>query len=254
LWVIAISGLPACDKAASEKLGPRKDLILTPTEEQKADSDNRFALELFRTATTDLQANENAVLSPLRAGMALAMTNNGAAGEPRKAIESTLKFDGLDTETINAYYQKLMTDLPALDPRTTLEIANSIWYRQGFHVLPDFLNANHTFYKADVSALDFADSGAPDVINNWVSEKTKKKIPTIIDGSIPDDMVMYLINAVYFNGAWEQRFDKADTKKGVFQLPDGSTLQTDFMHLKHTFKVAATNDLEAIELPYGNKK
>ncbi|MFC7522511.1 serpin family protein [Parapedobacter sp. GCM10030251] len=254
LWVIAISGFASCDKAASEKLGPGKDLILTAAEQQKADNDNRFAFEIFRTATTDLKANENALLSPLSVGMALAMTNNGAAGETRKAIESTLKFDGLDTETINAYYQKLMTDLPALDPRTTLEIANSIWYRQGFHVLPDFLNANHTFYKADVSALDFADSGAPDVINNWVSEKTKKKIPTIIDGSIPDDMVMYLINAVYFNGAWEQRFDKADTKKGVFQLPDGSTLQTDFMHLKHTFKVAATNDLEAIELPYGNKK
>jgi len=254
LSAIAMLGFASCDKAAPEKLGPGKDLVLTAAEQQKAGNDNRFAFELFRTATTNLKANENALLSPLSVGVALAMTNNGAVGETRRAIEQTLKFDGFDTETINAYYQKLLTDLPALDPRTTLDIANSIWYRQGFHVLPDFLNINGTFYNANVSALDFADPAARDVINNWVSNKTRKKIPTIIDNGIPADMVMYLINAVYFKGTWEQRFKKADTKRGVFSLPDGSTLQTDFMQLRHKFNLAATDEAEAIELPYGNRK
>lgn len=254
LSAIAMLGFASCDKAAPEKLGPGKDLVLTAAEQQKAGNDNRFAFELFRTATTNLKANENALLSPLSVGVALAMTNNGAVGETRQAIEQTLKFDGFDTETINAYYQKLLTDLPALDPRTTLDIANSIWYRQGFHVLPDFLNINGTFYNANVSALDFADPAARDVINNWVSNKTRKKIPTIIDNGIPADMVMYLINAVYFKGTWEQRFKKADTKRGVFSLPDGSTLQTDFMQVRHKFNLAATDEAEAIELPYGNRK
>src|SRR5690606_33096610 len=140
------------------------------------------------------------------------------------------------------------------DPRTTLDIANSIWYRQGFDVLPDFLEVNREFYKAEVAALDFADSGAPNVINNWVSKATRKKIPTIIDGDIPGDMMMYLINAVYFKGVWEQRFDKKQTERGTFTRANGATLQTDFMHVKHTFNVAATDAVEAIELPYGDKK
>ncbi|WP_262247314.1 serpin family protein [Parapedobacter soli] len=250
----AAMSLAACEKANPEKLGPGKDLILTAVEQEKAESDNRFAFELFRVATDNLGPNENAMLSPLSVGMALAMTNNGAAGETRNAIEKTLKFDGFDTDDINAYYQKLAADLPQLDPRTTLDIANSIWYRKGFDVLPDFLDVNQEFYKAEVNALDFADPGAPGVINDWVSNKTKKKIPTIIEGGIPGDMVMYLINAVYFKGAWEQRFDKKQTEKGTFTRADGTTLQTDFMHVKHTFNVAATEAVEAIELPYGDKK
>src|SRR5690606_4758086 len=133
-------------------------------------------------------------------------------------------------------------------------IANSIWYRQGFDVLPGFLDVNKEFYKAEVNALDFAGPGAPNVINNCVSHKTKKKIPTIIDGGIPGDMMMYLINAVYFKGAWEQRFDKKQTEKGTFTRANGTTLQTDFMHVKRTFNVAATDVVEAIELPYGEKK
>lgn len=246
--------LAACEKANPEKLGQGKDLVLTAVEQEKAEIDNRFAFELFRAATASLGTNENAMLSPLSVGMALAMTNNGAAGETRKAIEKALKFDSFDTDDINAYYRKLAADLPQLDPRTTLDIANSIWYRQGFDVLPGFLDVNKEFYKAEVNALDFADPGAPNVINNWVSNKTKKKIPTIIDGGIPGDMMMYLINAVYFKGAWEQRFDKKQTEKGTFTRANGTTLQTDFMHVKRTFNVAATDVVEAIELPYGEKK
>lgn len=246
--------LAACEKAKPEKLGQGKDLILTAVEQEKAESDNRFAFELFLTATASLGTNENAMLSPLSVGMALAMTNTGAIGETRNAIEKALKFDGFDAAAINAYYQKLAADLPQLDPRTTLDIANSIWYRQGFDVLPDFLDVNREFYKAEVNALDFADPGAPGVINDWVSSKTKKKIPTIIEGGIPGDMMMYLINAVYFKGAWEQRFDKKQTEKGTFTRANGTTLQTDFMHVKHTFNVAATEAVEAIELPYGDKK
>lgn len=246
--------LAACEKANPEKLGQGKDLVLTAVEQEKAEIDNRFAFELFRAATASLGTNENAMLSPLSVGMALAMTNNGAAGETRKAIEKALKFDNFDTDDINAYYRKLAADLPQLDPRTTLDIANSIWYRQGFDVLPGFLDVNKEFYKAEVNALDFAGPGAPNVINNWVSNKTKKKIPTIIDGGIPGDMMMYLINAVYFKGAWEQRFDKKQTEKGTFTRANGTTLQTDFMHVKRTFNVAATDVVEAIELPYGEKK
>src|SRR3546814_865051 len=169
------ASLTACEKANPEKLGQGKDLILTAVEQEKAESDNRFAFELFRTATANLGTNENAMLSPLSVGMALAMTNNGANGETRNAIGKALKFDGFDAATINTYYQKLAADLPALDPKTTLDIANSIWYRQGFDVLPDFLDVNRTFYKADVSALDFADPDAPNVINDWVSNKRSEE-------------------------------------------------------------------------------
>jgi len=254
LLSLALFGSVSCDKTKPEKLAPSKDLILTAVEQQKANKDNQFAFLLFRTATAGLTAHENALLSPLSVGMALAMTNNGAAAETREAIEKTLMFDGFTTEDINNYYKKLLTDLAILDPKTTLDIANSIWYRQDFKVLPSFIEVNQAFYNAVVSPLNFTDPDAPKAINEWVSNNTRKKIPSIVDGPIPADMVMYLINAVYFKGEWEQRFDKSATKKGTFLRPGTDPLQTDFMHVHHTFNVAATSTTEAIELPYGQKK
>ena len=254
LTAVAAFGFTACEKTRHDKPDPGKDLLLTPTEQEKAVTDNRFAFELFRRATTHLGAQDNALLSPLGVSMALAMANNGAVGDTHEVIEQALMADGFDAEAIHAYHQKLTADLPLLDPRTTLDIANSIWYRQGFDVLPDFLEVNRTFYNAEVTALDFADAGAPDAINDWVSRKTNDKIPTIIDGDIPSSMMMYLINAVYFKGSWAQRFDKSATESGAFTRADGTTLQTDFMHMEHVFNVAATDEVEAIELPYGDQK
>lgn len=251
---VAALGFTACEKTNPDPRAPGKDLVLTEEEQEKVATDNRFAFELFRTATANLGPRDNALLSPLSVGMALTMTNNGAAGETRDAIAKVLMADGFDAVTINTYYQKLIVDLPQLDPRTKLDVANSIWYREGFEVLPDFLDVNRTFYRAEVAALDFADAGAAEIINDWVSRETNDKIPTIIDGNVPGNMMMYLINAVYFKGSWEQRFDKGATEDGEFTRADGTTLQTDFMQVEHTFNIAATETAEAVELPYGDKK
>src|SRR5690606_30671372 len=101
---------------------------------------------------------------------------------------------------------KIIKALPNIDPDTELNIANSIWYRQEFRVLPDFLTTNQKFYQAEIGALNFRSADAPAQINNWVDRSTKGKIPTIVE-EIPGDMMMYLINAIYFKGTWQDQFD-----------------------------------------------
>lgn len=242
----------SCAKTDNANLAG-KDLTLTAEEKQKVEQNNQFAFNLFKESAFKLQANENALLSPLSISTALAMTSNGARGETRAAIEKALNVDGFETASINAYYQKLVQDLPQLDPRTTLEIANSIWYRQDYTVLPDFLNLNSTFYHAQIAALDFNDPAAPGVINDWVNGRTQGKIPTIVE-EISGNTMMYLINAIYFKGSWEQKFEEANTATSPFHRLDDAPLQTDFMHVNHRFKVASDDQMEAIELPYGHKK
>lgn len=227
--------------------------MLSPVEQEKVVQDNRFAFELFRQSTEALPINENALLSPLSIGTALAMVNNGARGETREEINKTLKWEGFDVETINNYYKKLVHDLPLLDPKTTLHTANSIWHHQRLSVLPDFLSINKQFYMAEVAALDFTDPSAPADINEWVNAKTSGKIPTIVD-VIPANMMMYLINAIYFKGSWEQQFDPSETATGTFRKEANNSVQTDFMNITHKFKVSSDEYAEAIELPYGNRK
>lgn len=241
----------ACEDANPISNEEQQTLTLTSVEERKVNKDNAFSIDLFRTAVEGMNPNDNVLLSPISASIALAMLNNGAIGQTKDSINKALAFDGFTEEQINAYYKKIIQILPNLDPKTKLEIANSIWYHEGFDVLPSFLKANESFYQAKIGALDFAAPSAPDVINNWVSESTNGKIPTIVD-QISPDMVMYLINAIYFKGSWQEKFDASKTSKMPFVRNDGSVLNTDFMNIRKDFNIIDNDKLQGIELPYGD--
>ena len=241
----------ACEDISPTTNEEQQTLTLTPVEEKKVNQDNSFSIDLFRTAVEGMNPNDNVLMSPISASIALAMLNNGAVGQTKDSINKALAFDGFTEQQINAYYKKIIQILPNLDPETTLEIANSIWYHQGFNVLPTFLKANESFYQAKISALDFTTPNAPDIINNWVSESTNGKIPTIVD-QISPDMIMYLINAIYFKGSWQEKFEASKTSKMSFLKNDGSVLSTDFMNIQKSFNIVDNDKLQGIELPYGN--
>lgn len=230
-----------------------KDLILTEREQQKAESDNQFTFKLFKEALSGHEAGKNLMLSPLSVSMAIGMTSNGSKAETLEGIRTALEFKNFTEEEVNSYYGKLIGELPQLDPRATLKIANSIWYRSGFDVLPAFLQTNVNNYKATVEALDFASPTAKDKINGWVNTNTNGKIPTIIN-QVSGNAVMFLVNAVYFKSNWKHQFDKSKTAKRDFHLDGGTKVQADFMVSKSTMNTRVYQDAAVYELPYGNDK
>jgi serine protease inhibitor len=232
---------------------PGKDLVLTSIEQQQAVADNNFSLKLLKQVATTSITNKNLMLSPLSISMAIAMTSNGSNGTTLQGIHNTLGFNGFSEAQINNYYQHLLTDLPALDSKATVKIANSIWYRNNFEVAAPFLQTNTNYYKAAVEALDFNNPASLTKINNWVNSQTNGKIPTIIE-EIPANAVMYLINAVYFKSIWQYPFDKSKTAKSAFYTSPTSTVQADFMNANTTFKMGGKADASIYELPYGNGK
>ncbi len=235
--------------------GPKPDLKpkqieVTPETRQLIDSDNQFGFELMQKIVESQDETANTMISPVSVSLALAMTYNGAAGETRKAMEETLHLNELSTEQVNEAYQSLMESLLSVDEKVTMEIANSIWYRQEFHVEQDFIDVNKEYYDAGVSALDFDSPEAVDIINNWVAEKTHDKIPEIIETIDPLD-VMFLINALYFNGKWKYQFDEEKTTEEPFYLQDGSQIQTDMMVTETDLRYHRNDLFQAVELPYG---
>ena len=76
-----------------------------------------------------------------------------------------------------------------------LNIANSIWLKDAdtLHVEDDFLSENSKLFDAEIYQAPFDEHTLKD-INTWVSQKTEKIIPKILD-KIEDNSVMYLINA-----------------------------------------------------------
>jgi serpin B len=189
-------------------------------------------------------------VSPTSVALALAMTYNGAAGDTKTAMETALHKQGFTTDEINQSYKSLIESLVSIDPKVLLQIANSIWYRQGFNVLPQFLTVNQNFYDAEVSELDFSSPAALGAINGWVDEKTNHKIEKIIE-EIPGDVVMYLINAVYFKGIWKYAFDKKNTFDGPFFTTDDSQVTVPFMQQEAEVAYYQGENFSMVDLPYG---
>jgi serpin B len=139
-----------------------------------------------------------------------------------------------------------------IDPLTALAIANSIWYRTGFSVKQPFINIKKNYFDAEVKALDFSKSDAAGIINQWCADKTKNRIKDIIANPIPNDVMMYLINALYFKSKWESQFDKANTKQDDFTKSNNTTLRVNMMEQKADYPYYANEYLQCVELPYGN--
>jgi serpin B len=222
----------------------------TAMEKAALASSNHFGFNLFAEVCRE-EGRENVFLSPLSVSMALGMTLNGAAGRTETDMRHTLGFGDMAQEDINASYRGILDLLPAIDPKTVMEIANSIWYRQGVTVLPVFIETNRVFFDALVQELDFASPQAPDIINGWISGNTHGKIDRMID-EIDPSTVMFLINAVYFKGTWVFAFDPKGTRDDLFIPSDGPPIPCKMMSQKARVGYLETDTFQAVDLPYGN--
>jgi len=227
-----------------------KPRSLSKTEARQVQASNEFSFDIFKELSIG-QADSNVFISPLSIYYALGMTYNGAAGETAEEMENTLHLPEGTSEEINSSFETLMEYLLGLDPDVTLQIANSIWYRDTWTFKETFLNICKDYFSAEISGLDFNDPSSVDTINNWVDENTNHKIDNIID-SIDRETVMFLINAIYFNGTWKYEFDSDMTEEKDFYLTDGNTTKCNTMVQTAELKYMSNDDFQAVNLPYGN--
>ncbi|MCB8814585.1 serpin family protein [Desulfosporosinus sp. SRJS8] len=141
-----------------------------------------------------------------------------------------------------------------LDEKVELNISNSLWVREGEEIKQDFLAATKDSFNASVTPLDFSKANAADQINQWVAEATHKKIDKIISSPIPSDVIMYLINAIYFKGDWTEQFDSKDTVKTQFRTGNGSTNEVMMMSRTGKVEYGKGDDFQGVRLPYGSGK
>lgn len=250
---LILTGLSfSCENKDTPEPNPEpKQIEVSAETQQLIESDNSFGFELLNKLSQNQETPKNTMVSPVSIALALAMTYNGAADETRAAMEETLHLNGLSSQQINESYKSLIEALLSVDEKVTMEIANSIWYRQGFQVEQDFIDVNREYYDAEVNALDFDSPQAADIINRWVANKTNDKITKIIEGEIDPLTMMYLINALYFNGKWKYQFDEEKTAKEPFYLQDGSEIQTEMMVTETDLNYQSNELFQAVELPYG---
>ncbi len=217
------------------------------------ETNNNFGLDLLKTVISREEA-PNIMISPASVSIALGMAYNGAETTTRDAFEQVLNYEGLTRGEVNEITKELIRVLVTNVKGNLLEIANSMWYDEGFPVKQDFIDLNSNYYNAEIRELDFRQASAVKTINDWVSDKTHDKIDKIIDSISPETM-MILINAIYFNCVWEVEFDPEDTREQPFYTEDKQVFgHVDMMSMESTFNVSFTEAFSAVELPYKNNK
>ena len=229
-----------------------KYIELTQDEQRLVEQNNDFAFRLMR----EVSRGQDLILSPLSITYALGMLNNGAAGQTQQEICSVL--GGADVgspEAINQFCRKMMTESGLLDPTTKVSIANTIYVNEPYQLKPSFVEKANTYYDAQPERRDFHDGQTVDVINQWASDHTQKMIEKVLDEETFDpDYVSYLLNAIYFKGAWQNKFDEKNTKEEVFDHA-GYTKELTTMPIMsqaEEFAYAEDDDYQAVRLPYGN--
>ena len=226
------------------------DPIDDPDVSSVASANTRFGFKLLQ----DLRERDpggNIFISPLSISIALTMTYNGAVGETERTMAEVLEIDALDLSTINRSNKALRDSLEDPDPKVEISIANSIWSPQGVVFNPDFLERNRAFFGAEIASLDFSSPQAAGIINEWVNTNTNGKIEKIVD-SISPQMLLFLINAIYFKGNWQNEFYKSRTQTGVFHLENGSEKRVQMMRREGEYPYFRGKKFEATSLPYGD--
>ena len=178
---------------------------------------NDFTAKLF-TASAAQDRENNLLFSPLSAMVALAMTQNGAKENTLAQMEALLG-GSLSAEELNATLHTWIADL-IKRPDVTLNTANSIWFKDN-RLIPEkaFLQTNANYYDAQIYAAPFNDQTVHDV-NLWIKEQTNGLIEKMLSKLDPET-VMLLINTLYFEAAWSDRYTDYQLQDGVFHGVQG---------------------------------
>jgi len=233
------------------------------TNEQKLVSANTaFALDLMGQIT-QARPDANIFISPFSVSSALQMVENGAAGQTKTEMQQVLHTAGLPpaitndqadclgchSAAANRVFKELNQQL-ASRKDVTLNLANGIWFKQGFHLKPAFVADNTNFFQAELAAVDFGNPQSAQIINNWADKQTQGKIKDVVQYPFDPLTRVILANAIYFKGEWVRPFDKSQTKPRDFHLSSGKVKSAPMMAQDGKFEYQETPDFQAVQLSY----
>ncbi|KAF6089311.1 serpin family B member 11 [Phyllostomus discolor] len=230
-----------------------------------------FCLDMFKELN-DNNSGDNIFFSPLSLLYALSMVLLGARGHSAEQMEKVLHFNHIaeslkpqfkdsakcgQAGRIHSEFRVLFSQINQPGSNYMLSIANRLYGTQAIAFQQQYLNCSEKFYQARLQAVDFQQSPEEtrQAINAWVESKTNGKITNLFGkGTIDPSSVMVLVNAIYFKGQWQSKFQERETVKAPFHLSEGKSVPVDMMYQAGTFKLAFVREpqMQVLELPYAD--
>ncbi|XP_004703086.1 serpin B11 isoform X1 [Echinops telfairi] len=230
-----------------------------------------FCLDVFKELNSH-SAGDNIFFSPLSLLYALSMILLGARTRSAEQMEKVLHFNHvvgplksdfqdsskcLQAERIHSELGALFPQINQPDSNYTLSIANRLYGSKVMTFHQQYLNCSEKIYGARLQTVDFEHSPeeARQTINAWVESQTNGKVTDLFQrGTIDPSSIMVLVNAIYFKGQWQYKFQERETTKAPFELSEGKSVTVEMMYQSGIFKLAFIKEaqLQVLELPYVN--
>ena len=259
------SGSPACVFARSvetlidrgfEQIGPvmetasrpeTKSTEPRPIPAEIASANNAFAFDFYRQIA---DGEGNHFFSPASMHAAFSVLYEGAQGETAEQLRGVFGMAEDDAARHRAV-SDTMSSLNREDPHATLEMANSLWLAEGLVPHAQYVEIVRGTYTADIETVDFADNiVTADRINGWAAEKTREKIPKVLEYKDVDGSTLAaILNAIYFKGTWAVQFDPDDTQSRDFDTGNG-TVMAEMMYVDTVFSYAEYDGVKILRMPY----
>ncbi|MBP5379928.1 MAG: hypothetical protein J6Y64_10360 [Ruminococcus sp.] len=220
------------------------------SDEAFAEAQMKFGVDLLKQCFDPKGQSKNVLVSPFSISSSLSMMANGADNNTLKEMEEVLGGSKLSLEDINEYMAYFLSRTPDEDGKH-LNVANSLWCKDAdyFKPLDSFLETDKKYYGAEVYKTNFDDATVTD-INSWVNKNTNGMIPTAVRKSDFSDLTrIALINTLYFDMEWDQKYDK--TTDGKFTDLDGNLHNIKEMKSKE-YLYYELEDADAFKKPYLN--
>jgi serpin B len=191
----------------------------------------------------------NFVVSPhsIRSGLALVYLAS-LPGEARSRLQLGLLYpernEDMDIQLLDGAVHAI--------EEARFESANSVWVARQLALRPAYLDAVSRILPAEVHSIDFAANPgrAEGMINAWTSDRTRGKIPQIVQGAISKATRTVLVNAVYFFGKWSSPFDPTLTAPKPFRTSQDAIVQAKTM-VGATCSAVFGDDYQAAYADYG---
>ena len=212
------------EETTTEPQALTHELVVDTMFDEHANDYRTFALKLASQCASS--NDQNILVSPASALFALEMAASGAAGLTLEEIAQVI-IPNATPEQIQKFTVQYMDSFDG----DYFSLANAIWIDNAYTnaIYDDYKSYLQDYYGAEIAYGELSD--ATQIINDWIKEKTKGRIPALLDdGDLGPSTVQVLVNAITFDATWYAEFPEEAIYTGDFTNYGGSTSEVSYMN------------------------
>lgn len=218
----------------------------------------KFGFNLYRSLRNDVNQTDNILLAPAGISIAMGMMSLGAESKTHDQIYNAMGFADFvnashhyDNTTVHKLFRKLTHRLFRRNFGYTLRSVNDVYVKEDIKVKDGFREETKAFYFAEPQSVNFKDPTFLEKANRRILKMTKGLIQEPLQ-NIDPNMILMLLNYLYFKGTWEQKFPKEMTYYRNFRVNEKTNVRVPMMTNKGNYMAAADHELDCdiLQLPY----